>query len=1630
MKHKTNNILILLLLFSISIFAQETSPLPQMNEEEIISTEYQKVNGLENWTYNYDISDYPDGQYNLIIRSTDKAGNTSIDGPINILVDSESDLPVASISSPVENMRVGGDFTIIGTANDDDGVDFVEVRLDDGQFNRAAGKDFWSLYISVKSITDGIHTVTVRITDINGTQGKEVSKIFNLDTTKPEITVNSHNNGEILSGTVNIKGNVLDANGVVNLEYSLDGETFDTLKISGKKDQEDREFSLKIDTRDNEGGTDYIWFRSKDGTGSIGSNVFVYYSDNEKPEIVIKSPLKDDILNGFVTVSGTVHDEVGLAGFSYEFKKEEIQIPLIIGNPFWSQTFDFRGMSSSLIIFTAVDLSGNTESYKLNLKMDNNADLPLISLFDSNDNNHIENINQDESYLKGTAGDDDGVESIEYSIDKSEYKLIDSNGPFLIPIGDLAAGDHSIELYAVDIFGLKGKSRKFTFNIINTKPEINVKTFTADNIDMEPFFDGVIFKQGKVAKIEGSVSGGEGNLSAVYTMTNRGAEKVKVSNGNFSIILPKDFEEGGYDFKLEVTDVINRVSIFNSRIYFSPQAEKDKPYIPFQAEKKDGLFLIDSRLNQAVAANITINKPLTGYISGHLITEKVISPAVVDTENPKNSKDAEIEKIITEDTIRTAVLDPVQSNFKIEFKGSHFSIIPVTDTKPVSFRVIIETSMGKEYASEKINIGSDSSIPQLQVDDIKNSVLTDKLILTGTYSDNTEIQSAIVKFSGSASSYGSNRELKNEKNDDQNIFNMEIDLSGIEEGKHFYTVSVTDIFGNSKSETIPFILDRMPAGLSIIIPEPDVAVEGIITISGKIDNFENGGELLFSENGIDYIKVSDTGDNGFNHNVDLSKEDTDPESFMYRLLDRAGNITELKPDLLVDRELDRPKVSIEIPANNSTVRDDFKITGLVFDDDEVDAVFYSMDDGDFTELEGNKYFNIPYSIKSLSDGKHILTVRASDTGGFMSKEVQVTFIVSKAEPVSLLLNPVIEEYTKKTILLEGQSYDENGVESVYISFDNGITFNKALIEKELNIDDIIKDEPSEEALEENIIEEISSEKDIQDKEIIEEPTTVNWKYTLDTRLPGDGTHSILIKAEDRAGTIGIASTILNIDNTGPEVKLDFPNESESVAGNLIIDGKAYDGTKIKSVTAELKALNGEGEILLKEFSTEDVFREIINLEHYIPGLYNLTVTVSDYADNSISETRNLQIISLEEQRSIDIFFPEEGKDVVGTFVVEGRMNSLVEIKKAVLKVDDQIIQTTEIMDNGLYSFTVTKEDIDDGNHFISVGTGDNNNNVISNLRNIAYSSEGAWLKIENLNSGQFVSGRPMIYGNAGYDGPKADDKSKRIDRVEISLDNGRTFTVAKGRESWQFRLETYDLPEGINQLIVRSFLEDGQSCITKLFVSVDETAPEIDLFIPEENKKFNESVTLIGTAGDLNGLRSVEVLIREGRKEKYQIPSFIQGLYVDIHALGATYGELGVGLSFFDDVVKLQAQVGLAPPGRFSGLVIGGKLLANIVDLPFSYFFGHDWDFFSMSVAVGANFNYFTMSDNSIEFTDKGVVLGSVLTQFEFAKFKIKDFKMFNAYSLYLEGALWFISSDVQADIIPTYSIGTRIGIF
>ncbi|MFW5744407.1 MAG: hypothetical protein ACOC2D_14115, partial [Spirochaetota bacterium] len=329
-----------------------------------------------------------------------------------------------------------------------------------------------------------------------------------------------------------------------------------------------------------------------------------------------------------------------------------------------------------------------------------------------------------------------------------------------------------------------------------------------------------------------------------------------------------------------------------------------------------------------------------------------------------------------------------------------------------------------------------------------------------------------------------------------------------------------------------------------------------------------------------------------------------------------------------------------------------------------------------------------------------------------------------------------------------------------------------------------------------------------------------------------------------------------------------------------------------------------------------------------------------------------------------------------------------------------------------------------------------------------------WVAVDGPAFLSFVRDRPFVSGRAGYElvvpqpDPEAGDRANargerefrsrhEVESVEVSLDNGRTFESARGTSEWEYRLETTQLTDGQHNMVVRARFANGESAVVRHSLVVDEQSPTVRLLEPQERDTFDESVRIVGVTTDEQPLEDVSVVLREGDKARYELPSFVQGLYLDAHVLGATVFDVGAGLTFFDNNVRLQGQIGMTPrpgpgepPQRFSGLVLGTKLLANVASFPASFLLGPDYNWLSAALAIGANFSYFTMSENEIAFTDEGLVLAGMVAQLEFPIVTLADLAVFNTYSLYTEAQLWFISSDVEAGTAFRMSFGIRADVF
>jgi len=129
------------------------------------------------------------GEHRISVRAVDNAGNRGQAVTQTVKVDPTQ--PVVSISSPTEGSSLStSDVTVRGEATDSEsGIQNIEIKIDDGRWTEvgtAAGS--WSESVS---LTEGTHTVTVRVTN---NAGQSVTTAVNMTVAtgsiSPDITAN------------------------------------------------------------------------------------------------------------------------------------------------------------------------------------------------------------------------------------------------------------------------------------------------------------------------------------------------------------------------------------------------------------------------------------------------------------------------------------------------------------------------------------------------------------------------------------------------------------------------------------------------------------------------------------------------------------------------------------------------------------------------------------------------------------------------------------------------------------------------------------------------------------------------------------------------------------------------------------------------------------------------------------------------------------------------------------------------------------------------------------------------------------------------------------------------------------------------------------------------------------------------------------------------------------------------------------------------------------------------------------------------------------------------------------------------------------------------------------------------
>lgn len=1064
-------------------------------------------------------------------------------------------------------------------------------------------------------------------------------------------------------------------------------------------------------------------------------------------------------------------------------------------------------------------------------------------------------------------------------------------------------------------------------------------------------------------------------------------------------------------------------------------------------------------------ANLTGGQPVS--ISGTISVLRAKAPGeIADNEKVWWTSDTDAEGFYTIDNTNplkttlnaygnfkapfTASFTTAMRGIGVEVKGNRIEIFGTQEGEYKDIVLNIVDAEGISYTTEAIAVRVDNAAPQITWTVPEKQIwVQNQLKISGTVKENVAIKQAgwkILERAATPSIDSATTDGVVEGATDGTVgtdvtaadtlvglklsepkagvrsFENLIDLTDIPDGIVTVVIVVTDTAG--KTTTVQKVVhkDTMAPEVTVLLPEAETTINGENRI---VFDVNDAGKLAKAE----YVTAE--GNRYPMESTPLmttmvgTKEQPIQEDMIFEFTDVAGNVTRKNTwDFIVDAQSDLPVTEIHVPEEMEIITTDFVISGVVYDDDGESKIWYKIDDNEYQALEGyGSSYSIPVPLSSMTDNEHTVTIYAEDLRGVKGEEVVRTFRISLEEPKGEVLKPAVEETVKGYVTLSGVTSDKNGIEKVQISIDNGNTYVTA-------------------------------------------DGTEEWSYTFDTHIIEDGTHVVFLKVWDKYGIQGLYSSLLNIDNTAPNISLELPRDDTRTSGMLFFSGETTDNIGLEKLYMRIRNLDKTltdvpGDIAHVDLIPDDIITRSVDLSALKDGFYNVEITGEDAGGNISRVSRNIQLDRALSKASVDILYPLDNEDVTGTFNIYGKVTAEKAIDSIILYVDDASFATTTLSDSGYYKFELSADVLTTGKHKYKVRTILNNGEVIDSVEHdINYSAVGPWISVDSLSMGDFAINRPFMKGRADYnlseedlallkakDTPKEVKKAiqnKSLELVEISFDNGRNFVELSEKENWEYRIENSEMTEGYHFMVLRATMKNGEKALTRMIIQIDKTAPFIRLISPNEGGSYNQELEFSGLASDDVKLSNVHLALRTGDKSSYEVPGFIQGLYFDVHGWGATLWDVGLGLTFFDDNVKIQVQYGQftdeqwkmfesTKPKRYGGHVFGAKLLANIFYFPFSYIGGPDWSWLSTSLAVGANFSLFTETQSGTP-----QMLSAVLVQWEFPRITLPRKGVFRTFSFYTEFQLWFASTDVKtADskqdvqtFVPHITGGLRLNVF
>lgn len=241
------------------------------------------------WNFSLDTVLYPNGVHIISARAIDDEISYSSIDSISLIFNNGGNMPpVVHITSHNSGEKALGTVIIKGISLDRDGfVHKVSIRIDDGPWLSAteiiADWQAWNYTWDTTLYANGLHTVNARCADNTSAESAVHSVTLTVDNggnMPPMIDITSPSNGDVVKGTIMIRGISVDPEGEIGaIEIQIDNGSWQEVN-NVLPDWTQWDFDL--DTTDYPNGDLVIRVKVTDNTESWASDAILITIDNEK----------------------------------------------------------------------------------------------------------------------------------------------------------------------------------------------------------------------------------------------------------------------------------------------------------------------------------------------------------------------------------------------------------------------------------------------------------------------------------------------------------------------------------------------------------------------------------------------------------------------------------------------------------------------------------------------------------------------------------------------------------------------------------------------------------------------------------------------------------------------------------------------------------------------------------------------------------------------------------------------------------------------------------------------------------------------------------------------------------------------------------------------------------------------------------------------------------------------------------------------------------------------------------------------------------------------------------------------------------------------------------------------------